>query len=164
VAASVTFIDVVVAPLLHNNDPVKLEAVNEELAQLFATVTVGAEGIEFTVSVAALEFVEPVVLVHTARYFFELSATDAVKVKLGSMALVMFVHVVPPFELTCHFTAGAGVPLAAEVNVTLLPAQTVCGDGCVVTTGTLAAGEQLNEISFKTGVFVRSVVARTALY
>jgi hypothetical protein len=36
--------DVVVAPLLHNNDPVKLEAVNKELPQLFVTVTTGADG------------------------------------------------------------------------------------------------------------------------
>jgi len=30
--------------LLHNNEPVKFEAVNTELAQLFVTVTVGATG------------------------------------------------------------------------------------------------------------------------
>jgi hypothetical protein len=41
----VTVIEVVVAPLLHNNDPVKLEAVNKELPQLFAAVTAGADGI-----------------------------------------------------------------------------------------------------------------------
>ena len=35
----------VVAPLLHNNGPVKLPAVNTELPQLLATVTVGAGGI-----------------------------------------------------------------------------------------------------------------------
>ena len=37
--------DVVVAPLLHNNDPVKSAAVNTELPQLFTTLTVGAAGI-----------------------------------------------------------------------------------------------------------------------
>ena len=37
--------DVVVAPLLHNNDPVKSAAVNTELPQLFTTLTVGAVGI-----------------------------------------------------------------------------------------------------------------------
>ena len=36
--------DAVVALLLHNNEPVKLPAVNTELPQLFATVTVGADG------------------------------------------------------------------------------------------------------------------------
>ena len=45
VAEFVTVIDEAVDPLLHNNVPVKLEAVNTELAQLFVTVTVGAEGI-----------------------------------------------------------------------------------------------------------------------
>ena len=37
-------IDVVVAPLLQNKDPVKLLAVNTELPQLLTTPTVGAEG------------------------------------------------------------------------------------------------------------------------
>jgi hypothetical protein len=40
----VTVIDEVAAPLLHNNVPVKLPAVNTELPQLLATVTVGADG------------------------------------------------------------------------------------------------------------------------
>jgi hypothetical protein len=43
-AVSVTVIDVVIAPLLHNNDPVKLPAVNTELPQLLTTLTVGAVG------------------------------------------------------------------------------------------------------------------------
>lgn len=44
VAAFVTVIAVVVAPVLHNNDPVKLPAVNTELPQLLDTDTVGAVG------------------------------------------------------------------------------------------------------------------------
>jgi hypothetical protein len=59
VAASVTVIDVVVALLLHNIDPVKLLAVNTELPQLFTTVTVGADGIALGVDEPL-----PVVLVH----------------------------------------------------------------------------------------------------
>ena len=47
----VTVIDDVVALLLHNNDPVKLLAVKTELPQLFATVTVGADGIVFGAAV-----------------------------------------------------------------------------------------------------------------
>jgi len=39
--------DGVVAPLLHNNDPVNLEAVNTEFPQLLATPTVGAATAEF---------------------------------------------------------------------------------------------------------------------
>ena len=36
-----------VAPLLHNKEPVKEPAVNMELPQLFTTVTTGADGIAF---------------------------------------------------------------------------------------------------------------------
>jgi hypothetical protein len=36
--------EVVVAPLLHKREPVKLDAVSSELAQLFTTVTAGAAG------------------------------------------------------------------------------------------------------------------------
>ena len=41
-----------VAPLLHNNDPLKFEAVKTELVQLSVTVTVGATGIAFGAAVA----------------------------------------------------------------------------------------------------------------
>jgi hypothetical protein len=41
----VTVIDEVVAPLLHNKEPVNDVAVNVELPQLFTTVTTGAAGI-----------------------------------------------------------------------------------------------------------------------
>ena len=40
-------IDGVVAPVLHNNDPVNDPAVNIELPQLFTTVTVGEETLAF---------------------------------------------------------------------------------------------------------------------
>ena len=39
--------DEVVAPLLHNKEPVKDVAVNVELPQLFTTVTTGADGMSF---------------------------------------------------------------------------------------------------------------------
>ena len=58
VAAFVTVIEVVVAVLLHNNDPVKFEAVTTELPQLSATVTVGGAGIVFG---AAIPFPEGLV-------------------------------------------------------------------------------------------------------
>ena len=45
VPAVVTAIDEVVAPLLHNKEPVKDAAVNVELPQLFTTDTTGADGI-----------------------------------------------------------------------------------------------------------------------
>ena len=41
----VTVIDSVVSPVLHNNDPVKPDAVNTELPQLSTTVTAGATGV-----------------------------------------------------------------------------------------------------------------------
>ncbi len=42
---------VVVAPVLHDNDPVIDPAVNSELPQLSTTVTVGADGIAFGAAV-----------------------------------------------------------------------------------------------------------------
>ena len=43
--------------------------------------------------------------------------------------------VTPPLLLTCHWTVGVGVPLAAAVKVTELPVVIVWLFGCVVTTG-----------------------------
>lgn len=43
----VTVIDVVVSPVLHNNDPVGFETVNKEFSQLLTTTTTGAAGIAF---------------------------------------------------------------------------------------------------------------------
>ena len=43
----VTLIEAVVSPVLHNNEPVKSEAVSTELPQLFATTKAGADGIIF---------------------------------------------------------------------------------------------------------------------
>ena len=47
VPAVVTVIDEVVAPLLHNKEPVNDVAVNVELPQLSTTDTMGADGIAF---------------------------------------------------------------------------------------------------------------------
>ena len=47
VPAVVTVTGFVVAPLLHNNEPVNPEAVNTELLQLLATATVGAAMVVF---------------------------------------------------------------------------------------------------------------------
>src|SRR3989442_14905739 len=38
---------------------------------------------------------------------------------------MMLANVVPPLVRTCHWTAGAGLPLALAVNVTKVPAQLV---------------------------------------
>lgn len=137
VPATVTVIDEVVAPVLHNNEPVKPEAVNKELPQLLVTDTIGAPGMGLTVKVAGFEFTEPPLLVHTARYCLLLSPVVTAKVKVLFVAPLMFVQLVP-FVLDCHCTEGAGLPLAAELKLTLLPAHFVCETGCVVTDGAVA--------------------------
>ena len=58
--------ELVVAPVLHNNVPVPV-AVNTEFPQLLVTETVGADGIELTVNKAELEFTAPTLFVHLAR-------------------------------------------------------------------------------------------------
>ena len=119
--------EVVVAPVFHNKDPVNEPAVNVELPQLFTTDTVGVEGTAFTVSVAVFEFTELLLFVHTALYCLLLSAVTAVKVYVALVAPAILVHV--PLMFCCHCTVGVGVPPAAEVKLTLLPAQTVCDVG-----------------------------------
>ena len=101
VAAVVTVIDVVVAPVLHNKEPVNPEAVNTELPQLLTTFITGAPGMAFTVSVAGFEFTAPSLFVHTARYCLLLSMVVVAKVNVPVVAPVMFVHVVP-LVLDCH--------------------------------------------------------------
>ena len=59
VPAVVTVIDEVVAPLLHNKEPVNEVAVNVELPQLSTTDTIGADGISFGAATPL-----PEVLVH----------------------------------------------------------------------------------------------------
>jgi len=61
VPAAVTVMEVVVAPVFHNNDPVNDPAVNVELPQLFTTVTVGAETLAFSGAATPLpgELVHP---------------------------------------------------------------------------------------------------------
>ena len=54
-----TVMDVPVAPLLHNNEPVKDPAVNTELPQLLTTDTLGADGVCFGAAIPL-----PEVLVH----------------------------------------------------------------------------------------------------
>jgi hypothetical protein len=61
VPATVTVIDELVEPLLHNSEPVNPEAVKTELPQLFATVTVGADGVAIGAAVPLpLVLVQPV--------------------------------------------------------------------------------------------------------
>src|SRR5437660_524409 len=88
-----------------------------------------------TVSVAALLVAEPAELVKTARYWKPLNEDDAVNDSVALVAPLMSLKLVPPSLLTCHCTAGAGVPLAAAVNVAVWPAVTVWFAGCAVIEG-----------------------------
>jgi hypothetical protein len=137
VPAVVTVMELVVAPVFHNNEPVPV-AVNTELPQLLVTETVGAEGMEVTVNVAALEFTVPPMFVHTARYSLLLSAVVVVNDSGLAVAPVMLFQLVPLLVLTCHCTVGAGLPLAAELKLAFKPAHLVCVNGWVVTTGATA--------------------------
>ena len=47
----------------------------------------------------------------------------------------MLLQVLAPLAFTCHCTVGAGVPVAAAVNVAVLPTGTVTLAGWLVTTG-----------------------------
>ena len=63
VPAVVTVIDAVVAPVLHNKDPVNPEAVNTELPQLLTTPTIGADGIVFgAAALLPAELVHPFIV------------------------------------------------------------------------------------------------------
>jgi len=127
-------IEVVVAPVLHNKEPVTEVAVNVELPQLFTTVTPGAAGNAFTVSEAGLELTELELFVHTARYCLLLSAVVGENVNVPLVAPAMFDHEVP-LVLTCHCTVGTGVPVADEIKLTIVPAHTVCETGWLVIVG-----------------------------
>src|SRR4030095_17024150 len=123
-----------VPPLLHENiAPPAPDAVNSELPQLLDTETVGADGMELTVNVAALEVAVPAVLVHTARYCLLLSAVVVANDNVLLVAPPILFQV--PLVFTCHCTVGVGPPLASELNITTSPAHFVCEDGWVVTCG-----------------------------
>src|SRR6185503_19831889 len=123
-----------VPPLLHENiAPPTPDAVNVELPQLLTTEIEGADGMEVTVNVAALEVAVPAIFVHTARYCLLLSAVVVVNDNVLLVAPPILFQV--PLVFTCHCTVGAGPPLAPELNVTLSPAHFVCDAGCVVTCG-----------------------------
>ena len=115
-----------VPPLLHENiAPPTPDAVNVELPQLLTTEIEGADGMEVTVNVAALEVAVPAIFVHTARYCLLLSAVEVVNDKGLLVAPPMLFQAVP-LVLTCHCTVGAGPPLASEINITLSPAHFAC--------------------------------------
>ena len=84
-------------------------------------VTTGATA-AVTVSVAGWLVALPATLVKTASYSLPSSVALVVKVSVVAVAPVMSAKVTPPSVLTCHCTVGVGVPLAAAVKVTGVPA------------------------------------------
>jgi hypothetical protein len=70
-----------------------------------------------TDSTAALLVADPAVLVNTARYWFPLSPDAAVKLKVVFVAPEISFQLVPPLVLTCHWTVGVGLPVAAAVKL-----------------------------------------------
>ena len=83
---------------------------------------------------AGSELTGPALFVHTARYCLLLSAMVVVNDKVLLTAPGILIQFVP-FVLSCHCTVGTGVPLAAEVKETVVPAHFIWEAGCVVTVG-----------------------------
>jgi hypothetical protein len=96
-------------------------------------VIVGAKS---TVSVTGFVVTLLTEFVNTASYRFPFCApVVAVSVSVADVAPGTFVYVVPPLVLTCHCTVGVGVPVAAAVNVAVVPAVTVVLVGCKLING-----------------------------
>ena len=87
------------------------------------------------VSVATAEVVLPQVLENTARNWLLLCKT--LEVKLNGLLVAPGMLVNPPPLLACHCSDGPGVPPAAAVNDTTVPAQTFVLSGLVLTIGLL---------------------------
>jgi hypothetical protein len=71
--------------------------------------------------VAPFEATEPTELVNTARNSQWFSKVLKVSVNVADVAPEMLPHELPAFSENCHCTVGVGVPLAADVKVTVLP-------------------------------------------
>src|SRR3989442_3814395 len=108
------------------------------------------------VSVATLEVVLPQVLENTARYWLLLC--DALAVKLSGLVVAPGMLVNPPPLLACHCSVGTGVPLAAAVNDTTVPAQALVLSGSVMTRALLIVSVATPE------VVLPQVLANTARY
>ena len=98
-------------------------------------VTIGGV---ITVKIAAVVVAVPDPFVNTARYLFPFCVLLTTKIRVGAIAPGMLANVTPLSVLTCHCTVGLGAPLAAAVNVALVPVFTAWLAGCSVTTGALS--------------------------
>jgi hypothetical protein len=89
-----------------------------------------------TVSVAGCVVAEPLGLVNTASYSVpDTAVVVAGVVYVSEVAPAIGVKPLAPGACDSHCTVGAGLPLAAAVNVAVAPASTVVPTGCVVTAG-----------------------------
>src|SRR6266702_1550805 len=98
------------------------------------TRTVVVAGL-ITVNVAALEVALPAELLNTAWYRLPFCDRLAVNVSVVEVAPAISLKLTPPSVLTCHWTVGGGVPVAAAVNEAVCPTVIVRLDGDVVTAG-----------------------------
>src|SRR5262249_19082175 len=96
----------------------------------------GGAGGTITVRCAAPENAEPALLANNAAYSLPLSDAEATKDSVVDVAPGMALNDAPPSLLTNHCTEGVGPPVAAAVNVAVMPAFTVCDVGLSVTFGT----------------------------
>ncbi len=101
-------------------------------------VTTGT-GVATIWSTATVLDTVPELLVNTARYSMP-EAHVAVTPVLNELDVAppMVVQLAPALRETCHWTVGAGEPVAAAVKVADWGAVTVWASGWVVTTGTAA--------------------------
>jgi hypothetical protein len=82
-------------------------------------------GAPVNVSVAAVVVAIPATLVNTAWYLFPFCPAVVANVSVVEIAPATLLNVAPPEALTCHWTVGIGLPLAAAVKLTLLPTLTI---------------------------------------
>src|SRR5947209_3739728 len=86
-------------------------------------------GAVLTVRATAFVVVDPAPLVKTARYRFPSWLSVVAKLRVVEVAPEKLLKLAPPSVLTCHWTVGAGVPLAAALKVAVPPAQSVAALG-----------------------------------
>jgi hypothetical protein len=98
---------------------------------------VATVGAVFTESVAAAEVALLQEFVNTARYLLLFCAAVEVKESVVEVAPGRSLNIVPPSLLSCHWTVGFGLPLAAAVNVAVAPSQRVLSVGFALTAGTV---------------------------
>ena len=105
-----------------------------------------------TVKVAAVVVavrVPPQVFVNIARYWDPLcDMPGSVTVRVVLVAPVILPQVPPLFVLICHWTVGAGFPLAAALKVASLPYKIVWLDGLLVIDGAVQLGTLITNAPF----------------